>query len=138
MVSALRSSAAAAFRGQPVRFAYLFGSQVTGRARADSDVDVAVQLDDDQPAGRYLDLQLELARRLADVGAPGPVQVVIMNDAPLPLLGRIVASHEVIYSADEPARVAFESRIFREFGDFEISFRGLDRELLGQIAAGRR
>ena len=87
---------------------------------------------------RYLDLQLELVRRLADAGAPGPVQVVIMNDAPLTLLGRIVASHEVIYSAGEPARAAFESRIFREFGDFEIVFRGFDRELLGQIAAGRR
>ena len=44
----------------------------------------------------------------------------------------------MIYSADEPARVEFESRIFSEFGDFEISFRGLDRELLSQIAAGRR
>jgi len=111
---------------------------VEGRARPDSDVDVAVQLDDDVPVERYLVLQLELARRLADASSIGGIEVVILNDAPLTLCGRIVAGREVIYSADEPARVATESRIAREFGDFEICFRGLDRELLNQIAAGRR
>jgi predicted nucleotidyltransferase len=138
LLEKLRDGAGRAFEGRPVRFAYLFGSQVNGRARPDSDVDVAVQLGDDVPVERYVDLQLELARRLADASSVGGVEVVVFNDAPLTLRGRIVASREVIYSVDEPARVAMESRIAREFGDFEICFRGLDRELLNQIAAGLR
>ncbi|MGH3096622.1 MAG: hypothetical protein ACRDMV_11575 [Streptosporangiales bacterium] len=64
--------------------------------------------------------------------------MVVLNDAPLPLRGRIVQRHETIYSVDEPGRVELESRVFREFEDFNIAFRGFEKELLAEIAAGRR
>lgn len=136
--SRLRRAAEHVLGSQPVRFAYLFGSHATGTARPDSDIDIAVRLDAAVPPARYLDLSLALARELAAASGLGGVEVVVLNEAPLPFRARIVAYGVVIYSVDEPARVEFESRTFREFGDFEIAFRGMDRELLEHIASGRR
>jgi len=134
----LRIGAPQAFESRPVRYAYLFGSHATGHARRDSDIDIAVQLDDRVPSDEYLDVQFELARRLASATSLGNIEVLVFNDAPLPLQGRIVETRFVIYSVDEPSRVEMESRIARLYADYRISFRGLDRELLANIAAGRR
>lgn len=125
-------------RGQPVRFAYLFGSQVTGGARPDSDVDVAVMLADGISPHSYLDMALRLTRALADASGVRGLEVVVLNDAPLPLRGRVLRGRQVLFSADEPRRVEYESRTLREFTDFDRHARELDAELLRQTAAGER
>ncbi|HXF71171.1 MAG TPA: nucleotidyltransferase domain-containing protein [Actinomycetota bacterium] len=132
----LRRAAPAAFEGSGVVFAYLFGSRATGHARPDSDVDVAVYLD--PPPEDPLAAALALAGRLEERSGVGGIEVVVMNAAPLPLLGRILRERIVIFSRDEPARVAFESLTFREFQDFDLHARELDRELLRRHAEGRR
>ncbi|HXF71372.1 MAG TPA: nucleotidyltransferase domain-containing protein [Actinomycetota bacterium] len=132
----LRRAAPAAFEDSGVVFAYLFGSRATGRARPDSDVDVAVYLDR-APADPLAEA-LALAGRLEEASGVGGIEVVVMNDAPLPLVGRILRERIVLYCRDEPARVAFESRAFREFLDFDLHARELDRELLRRHAEGRR
>ena len=81
---------------------------------------------------------LALAGRLEEASGVGGIEVVVMNGAPLPLLGRILRERIVLYSRDEPARVAFESRAFREFLDFDLHARELDRELVRRHAEGRR
>lgn len=45
VLTQLRAAAPDAFAGQPVAFAYLFGSHAAGTATARSDVDVAVHLE---------------------------------------------------------------------------------------------
>jgi predicted nucleotidyltransferase len=132
----LQAAAPTAFEGTGVLFAYLFGSRATGRARPDSDVDVAVYLD--PPPPDPLAAALALAARLEEASGVGDIEVVVMNDAPLPVLGRILRERIVPYSRDEPTRVAFESLTFREFCDFELHARELDRELLRRHAEGRR
>jgi len=42
----------------------------------------------------------------------------------------------VIFSRDEPSRVAYESRTFREFVDFELHAVALDRATLQRMASG--
>lgn len=138
VLSRLRGAAPRAFASQPVRFAYLFGSHATGTARPDSDVDVAVSLDPGVEPDRRLDLALVISRELATASGLGKIDVIVLDDAPLPLKGRIASEGVMVYGIDEPARIEFESRTFREYGDFEIAFRGLHRELLEHIAAGRR
>lgn len=134
----LRAAASAAFAAEPVQFAYLFGSQATGRARADSDVDVAVFLDESVPPGEHLDASLRLARRLADCSGVARIEaVVVLNTAPLPLAGRIRRERHVLYSRDEPARVAYESYIARRYNDYRIHEAPRDRERLRAIAEGR-
>lgn len=134
----LRAGAPTALEGEPVVVAYLFGSQARGRARPGSDVDVAVLLTDDVPPADYLDVQLRIARRLASVSRLGDLDVVVLNDASLPLRGRVVADRQVVLSRDEAARVEYESRTFREFTDFRLHADRLDRELLARHAEGRR
>ncbi len=54
------------FQKQPVLRAYLFGSFVRGEATKNSDVDILVDLDYDQPIGlRFVSMQLELENLLA-------------------------------------------------------------------------
>lgn len=130
----LRESATAILEGEPVVFAYLFGSQATGQAHPRSDVDVAVMLEEGMPENEHLETGLRLARRLAEASGLGRIEVVILNDAPLPLVGRAISTRKVIYSMDEPARVEFESRRYREFLDFQIHAEPLARALLRRAA----
>lgn len=123
---------------EPVVFAVLFGSRAAGTARDDSDTDVAVLLTDDVLPSQYLDVQLRLVRCLSRASGVGDIDLVVLNDAPLPLRGRVVGSGVPLYSADEPARVEYVSRTFREYVDVQALFAGLDRELLRQIALGER
>jgi len=44
----------------------------------------------------------------------------------------------VLFSRDEPFRVRFESRVLREFLDFQIHAAPMDLELLRATAEGRR
>ncbi|HWB71136.1 MAG TPA: nucleotidyltransferase domain-containing protein [Egibacteraceae bacterium] len=138
VVQQLRDAAAAALSDAPVRFLYLFGSAATGRARPDSDVDIAVYLDPSLPRERYLDVSLDLAHRLETATRLGPVDVLALNDAPLPLAGRVLRERVVVYSRDEPLRVRFESLKLREFLDFQIHAQPLDLALLRAMAEGRR
>ena len=137
MQEVLRRVAPAAFEATPVLFAFLFGSNATGRERNSSDIDVAVYVDDDARAD-HVSQSLELAGRLADVSGLPRVEVVVMNDAPLPLLGSVLRDRIVIFSRDETARVRFEATTRSLAMDFDIHARRLDRELLARTADGSR
>lgn len=133
----MRDVASRVFPREPVLFAYLFGSSVTAQRGPDSDIDVAVYL---EPATRRnsFDLSLGLAAQISEERGIGEVDVVVLNDAPLPLLGRILKHRIVIFSRDEAERVGFESRKFREFLDFDFHARSMDKGFLEDMAEGRR
>jgi hypothetical protein len=137
-VDRLRGVSSASFQETPVVFAYLFGSVADGRAGPDSDVDVAVYVDPGTPPERYLELSLELAGALSAASGVGGIEVLVLNEAPLPIKGRVVRQRSVLFSRDEPTRVAFESRTLREFFDFEIHAVPMDERMLREIAEGRR
>lgn len=130
----LRAGATPAFRGTPVRFAYLFGSQARGDARPRSDVDVAVHLGG-VPAN--LDLRLDLTRRLTRWSGV-EAEIVVLDEAPLRLVERVLREGRLIHSADEPARVAYESMMRRVCADFAVHADRLDRALILATAEGRR
>ena len=53
------------FKTKPVIKAYLFGSQASGRATTDSDIDILVELDYNQKLGLlFVQMQLELEELL--------------------------------------------------------------------------
>jgi len=134
VVEQLTVVAPAVLKDEPVVFAYLFGSHATGQAHPGSDVDVAVMLEDGVPEEERLETLLRLARRLSEGSGLGRIEVVVLNDAPLPLVGRAISTREVVYSSDEPARVEFESLRHREFLDFQIHAEPLARALLRHAA----
>ena len=95
-----------------VNFAYLFGSVAKGRTRGASDVDVAVHFahegdaEETRTPSDRLDRALELEARL-ERAMGRPVQVVVLNDAPLELRYNVLAHGVLITAPDDHARRRF-------------------------------
>jgi predicted nucleotidyltransferase len=119
-----------------VLFAYLYGSWATATARPDSDIDVAVFIED--VGGDRLVLASEVADRLGAAAELGSIEVVVLNEAPLRFQGRVLRDRVVLFNRDEPKRVAYESLTGRMADDVEIWAADTDREILAAIAEGRR
>jgi predicted nucleotidyltransferase len=75
-LATVTAEAVAALRQAGARFAYLHGSRATGHHRADSDVDIAAYFGDHPPNS-------------FDVLLPPGVDLLILDDAPLELAGRV-------------------------------------------------
>lgn len=120
-----------------VRLAYLFGSRVTGRARPDSDLDLAVVYDPALDAGGRLRDQLEVIGALTDaLGALGERTDVVDLDRASSAVGfRAIRQGRCVIERDRAQRVRFEARIARLYDD-EAPRRELIRR--GAIQAGRR
>ena len=100
-----------------VRFAYVFGGAGRGKLRPLSDVDVAVYLDETaDPVQARLGLIGVVTKHLGT----DEVDLVVLNQAPTALLGRIVQSRRVIVDKDPFLRHRFESLALRTFLDFRI------------------
>lgn len=139
LVGRLQRGAAAVFADQPVRFAYLFGSQATGRASTLSDIDVAVYVNENTDSDTRFALRLRLPTLLAraaaiDEFAEGELDVIVLNDVALRVQGQVLRDGRVIYSADEPSRVAYEVRTRGLAYDFEVFARPIDRAHLRAMA----
>jgi predicted nucleotidyltransferase len=106
-----------------VVFAYLFGGMGAGRPTTLSDVDVAVYLADGMDP---LETRLDLIRKITAHLHTDEVDVVVLNNAPTALVGRILATRRVLVDRDPFRRHRFESRALREFFDF----RAIEREHL--------
>ncbi|HCO01964.1 MAG TPA: hypothetical protein DIT48_01115 [Actinobacteria bacterium] len=119
------------FRDAGIAVAYLFGSRATGTAREDSDADVAVL------TGRPLGLlgRERLSARLARALRVPDVDVVVLEEALLELRGRAIQEGKLLYSDDEPRRVAFEVRTRSEYFDFLPTLQELTRAYLEHVAA---
>ncbi|MDN5861302.1 MAG: nucleotidyltransferase domain-containing protein [Pseudonocardia sp.] len=114
-----------------VAVAYLFGSRAEGRARADSDYDVAVLFRTPEPA---LDATVRLGADLAArVGVP--VDVVDLDRAGLELRGRVAESGRRLYSADEVRRVRFEVDARNRWIEFRPVLAELTRSYLRRVAS---
>jgi predicted nucleotidyltransferase len=98
-----------------VLFAYVFGGLATGAIRPLSDVDIAVYLGD---FDNLAETKLELAGRLSDTLGTDEIDLVILNNACLSLVGRIIRNRRVIVDKEPFLRHSFESRVMREFFDF--------------------
>jgi uncharacterized protein len=79
------------------RFAFLHGSRVTGGSRTDSDLDVAVWF------GRPTD---DLAMRAL---LPAGVDLLVLDDAPLELAGRVALHGRLLFELDPAERVEWQA-----------------------------
>lgn len=95
----------------------MFGGAGRGELRPLSDVDAAVYLDEAMdPVQARLDLIGVVTKHLGT----DEVDLVILNQAPTALLGRILQSRRVITDKDPFLRHRFESLALRQFLDFRI------------------
>lgn len=94
---------------------YLFGSRARGTSRAGSDIDVGVLYRIAPPAtllGQPFELQAELSSELGM-----PVDLVVMNTAPVDLVHRILRDGRILVETDKSRRIAFEVKARNEYFD---------------------
>src|SRR5437588_2992345 len=85
-------------RDQGALFAYLFGSRVDGTARDDSDWDV----------GAFFGRDDVVAWKLAGP-LPDAVDLIVLDNAPLHIAGRVAMYGRLLFEDDAPARVKWEA-----------------------------
>jgi predicted nucleotidyltransferase len=123
--SQLQSFFAEARSRFPVALAYLFGSQATGRAGAQSDYDVAVLFD-----GKVsTDDCYALTHQLTDF-LDTDVDLVDLARAPIELVYNVIATGQILYAKDRTTRVEFEARALGLYFDQLPVLRAERRALL--------
>lgn len=116
-----------------IKFAYIFGSQATGEASENSDVDIAVCFDKSYEA-------VEEAFIRGDIIEEGKaffkkdVDIVSLNNASLLLKYEII--HDGIIIKDDDERVDFESLSLREYFDFKYYSDIYDNAMIERIRKG--
>ncbi|MHB1166220.1 MAG: nucleotidyltransferase domain-containing protein [Candidatus Nanopelagicales bacterium] len=123
MASAVLDDAVDRLRAAGALFAYLHGSQAAGTATAGSDVDLAAVFPDPAPASFEVDL-------------PTGVDLLVLNDAPLEIAGRIALDGILVLAEDEVARVRWEARTRRIYSDEKYRIDRSHREFLEAVRRG--
>ena len=115
-----------------IRVAYLFGSRATGRARADSDLDLAVKHDPSLDPAERLDVELDAVAALTDeLGPLGERADVVDLDRASSAVGfRAIRDGRRVVDRDPAERVRLEARIARTYDDDAPR-----REVIRQAAA---
>lgn len=111
-------------RDQGALFAYLHGSQATGTATTDSDIDLAVLFPEPAPAS-------------FDVDLPSGVDLLVLNDAPLEVAGRIALDGVLVLEVDDVSRVRWEARTRTIYLDEKYRIDRAHREFLEAVTRGR-
>jgi predicted nucleotidyltransferase len=94
---------------------WVFGSQARGSARPDSDVDIAV-LRGKPASGTLADLATDLALDLERT-VEREVDLVVLDDADVELVHRVLRDGVLVLDRDRPRRIAFEVRKRHEYFD---------------------
>lgn len=126
-----RAVARCVSRRKEIQAAYIFGSVATRRARADSDVDVAVLVDRRVRPAHMLTYRLKLMADLGSALLRPDVEVVILNEAPPLLAHRILSKGKLVFERSASARVRFQVRTASRYFDlipmFETQIRYLKK-----------
>ena len=113
-----------ALRAVGASFALIFGSRARGDSQPDSDLDVAAWWPADAPNSW-------------DIVLPANVDLVVLNDAPLELAGRIALEGQIMFDDDPPARVQWVATTRKIWLDEKPRFERAHREFLDAAADGR-
>lgn len=98
-----------------ILFAYIFGGLSTGNQRPLSDLDIAVYLNS---CADKAEAKLDIIGELSDTLMTDEIDLVVLNDAPISLVGRILRKKRLIADKQPFLRHRFESLALREFFDF--------------------
>jgi hypothetical protein len=119
-----RAAAASALRMAGARFGFVHGSRAGGRPRPDSDLDVAAWWGESAPPA------FELAM-------PARVDLVVLDGAPLEIVGRIALRGELLFDDDPVARVRWVATTRKIYLDELPRIERSRREFLEAVRRGR-
>lgn len=105
------------FSKQPaVKLVYLYGSQASGSAKKESDIDLAI-LVDEKKADAFK-TQLEAMSDLSSL-LNKEVEVQNLNICKTTFSYRVICEGKVIYARDEQERIDFELEVMRNYFDMK-------------------
>jgi hypothetical protein len=119
-VPELIEEAAGVLRKAGASFALLHGSRAEGRGRPDSDIDIAAWWAANPPDAWELRL-------------PRGVDLLVLNDAPLELAGRVAHRGRLLYETDPAARVRWQATTRKIWFDERPRFERAHREFLEAV-----
>jgi len=106
-------------KDKSIAFSYVFGSYGRkGRVGPLSDVDVAVYLSEDRKIN-FWEKKLELIGIINEVLKTDEVDLVILNEAPLPFQYEVIRTGKLLFSKNEGKRVKFVVRVIDSYSDTE-------------------
>ena len=112
----------------------MFGSVATGRARPDSDIDIAVLLDSKVQPSQFLEYRLELMADLGSALQRFNVDVVVAT----PLLAhRVLSQGRLVFERSASARVRFQVQTASRYLDLIPMFETHIRYLKKSVREGR-
>ncbi len=114
-------AAVRALREAGAGFALVFGSRARGDHRDDSDLDISAWWEHDAPA-------------VWDAVVPDGVDLVVSNNAPLELAGRIALEGVVLFDDDPPARVRWAADTRKIWLDERPRFERSHQDFLDAVA----
>jgi hypothetical protein len=141
-IEEIRTKLQAFFATRPeVRLAYLFGSAARGRMNKQSDVDIAVLLDEElyktldkkEPYGYKAALIVELMGVLHT----NEIDLVVLGEAPPLLAHEVICTGIVVFCRDERERIAFEVQTKKRYLDTKPLREIKRRYLYERIEQGR-
>lgn len=131
-IASILARVARACVGEPICFAYVFGS--VARNGTGRDLDVAVMPVNELSSADAFDLQLRLGAHISKQIPELDADVhCITRQMPLRLRNAIAREGKIAYSTDEPARVACEVDTMIEYDDYRPYNAELRRALIDQI-----
>ena len=134
IIAALERDLPLACEGMDVVAVYLYGSVAREEGREDSDVDVGVFLRGDEGVpSRWPPAEIVIEERLSRITGL-PVEVHVLNDAPLELSGRVLEEGVLVFSGDEVARVRLEVAVRGQYLDFKPRLEQLHKARLAAFA----
>jgi predicted nucleotidyltransferase len=124
-VEAVTAQAVGVLRQAGARFAYLHGSRAAGQHRVASDIDIAAYFGGRPPQS-------------FEVLLPPGVDLLVLDDAPLELAGRVAARGRLLFEDDQVARVRWEATTRKIYFDELPRIARSHREFAATVTARAR
>ena len=109
-----------------ILLAYIFGSQLRGKTGPLSDYDFAVFLSQ-KPSFQF---KYKLKNILVNVLNTGQVDLIILNDAPVELKYKVIATGKIIFQKNSAAKVDFEADTLSRYFDYLPVLRAQKMDIL--------
>ena len=95
-------------------FAYIFGSYVQGKVRADSDLDIAIYLRNKMDVNEYLEIKMRLSE-----ACKREVDLIILNDATPLLKYQIYKNNILLFTRDKSIETRYKVKTLFEYSDMK-------------------
>jgi predicted nucleotidyltransferase len=119
--------------------AYLFGSHAEGRARPESDIDIAVLLADQTTNESFddvvtqFDRRMELTREIERFIQGKELDLIVLNKAPTLLKQQVLTQGKLLFDHDSEKRIRFEIMTSKLYDDWKPMHDFFTRALLNDI-----